>query len=85
MQHSEREKKTSLMFSEDFANLQKAKERFKEFLVSIGDLKKTNIRPDILEYLEGNRKKSDKSTDAYIHPDTLIKKIELRINKYLIR
>lgn len=62
-------------------DLHKAKDRFKDFLIEIGDLKKTPIREDILQYC-GSQKKSEKSIESYPKPDALLKKIEIRIEKY---
>jgi len=48
-------------------NLGKAKERFKDFLEELGELKRRPIREDIISYC-GDPKKTDKVIDHNTRP-----------------
>jgi hypothetical protein len=60
--------------------LHRAKERFKVFVGEIKELALTPIRDDILLYCDG-QKKSEKCLEAPIRLESLLKKIEVRIDK----
>ena len=68
--------------AEELNNLSRAKDRFRCFLEELGDLKRTPIRSDIVTYC-GEQKKSQKVIEHFSRTQVLMKKVDLRIEKYL--
>ena len=61
-------------------NLNRAKERFKVFLEELNELKRTPIREDVINYC-GEQRRSYKVIENYSRPESLIKKMDVRIDK----
>ena len=65
----------------ELGQLHRAKERFRAFVEEIGQLAETPVREDVLAYCEGQRK-SEKCLEGAVRPEGLLRKIEVRIDKY---
>lgn len=69
--------------NQQFQTLYVARERFNDFVNELGQSRYSQIREDILSHCQQNSKK-EKLYESYMSDETILKIMNLRIDKYLL-